>query len=461
MKKYTKKTAIILSIVLSFVLVVGLLFSFVPMTFGNKTWVGLSNSINISSDILGGFYGEFEIASEDPTRDDIEQSKTIIRNVLGEQGYKNAKVSDIAENKIRVEVSYARLKENYSKVQSNLEVLTTGKFRLQSASSIDEKTLLVDGTEHIKELKIEVSSSAALKITFNDAGVEAYKALCNSVASSGNIYLAFGDDTQQLNVSNAIAQDHYTSLELYATYDALFNLKQRIEVGCMAVQLKENMISINTMSPSFSAGESASSPDVASFFSSSTYVILVSTITFIVVLLITLFAVKFGYYAILIFISMLINSVLFLSIMCLIPSIEFGFSTFIAMMIVTAIIYTYAFDFASLVKKQYNEGKSLNAALKNAFKNRFVTTIISNTVMFLSALAFILLSFGELTSFGIVFAAGAFLSLMTNIFIIPMLIKICISFGNFGIKLFMLKKRSISESIEENNEVNSNEKEAV
>ena len=39
--------------------------------------------------------------------------------------------------------------------------------------------------------------------------------------------------------------------------------------------------------------------------------------------------IKFGYYAILIFVTMLINSVLFLGVICLIPSIEFGFSAFI------------------------------------------------------------------------------------------------------------------------------------
>lgn len=459
MKKFSKNSAIILSVILSVVLIIGLLFSFVPMTFGDKTWVGLSNSINISSDVLGGFYGEYEIKTENPTREDIEQSKSIIRKVLADKGYKNVKVSDISGKKIRVEVSYPRGGQTYQDVTSTLNTLTTGKFMLQSASSVTETTKTLDGTKHVKEIKIEVSSSAALKIIFNEEGVAAYKALCDSLSNSTTIYLALGTQTQQIDIQNAIAQEHYSSLELYSTYDALFSLKQNIEIGCMAVQLKENLVSINTMSPSFTAGESASSPDQASFFSSSTYVILIASIAFVVVMLLTLFGIKFGYYAILMFVTMLINAVLFLVIMNLIPSIEFGFSAFIAMLIVTAVIYTYAFDFAMTVKKQYNEGKSLSAALENAYKGKFVSLIISNTIMFLSSLAFILLSFGELTSFAIIFAAGIFLSMLTNMFIIPLLIKICISFGNFGTTLFMLKKRSLAEALK-SNEIQTNEKEA-
>lgn len=452
MKKFSKQTAIILSVILGVVLVVGLIFSFIPMQFGNKTWVGLSNSVNISSDIVGGVYGEFEIKTEEPTRADIEQSKTIIREVLGERGYKNVNVYDIAGEKIRVELSYPKGSTTYEDVVSSLQILTSGKFALQSASSVSNDTIVIEGSECVESVELKTNDSImGLSVNFTDYGKQQYKTLCESVSgktnSSSKIYLALGENSpQEVDVSNTISQNYYDSLELQATnYEGIFDLMQRIEIGCMKLEFNTNYYSIDTMSASLSAGESSSSPENASFFSSSTYVILISAIVFVVVIILAIFGIKFGYYAILIFVTMLINAVLFIGLICLIPSIEFGFSAYLAMIVCTALIYIYSIDFAFAVKREYESGKSLNAALETAYKNRLITQIISNTLLFLSALSFVLLSFGELSSVGIIFAISTVLSLVTNIFIIPLLIKICLSFGNFGRKLFMLKKHDISE----------------
>ena len=399
MKKFNKNTAIILSVVLGIVLVFGLIFSFVPMKFGDKTWVGLSNSINVSSDIVGGVYGEFEIKTEAPSRADIEQSKGIIREVLAESGYKNVNVYDIAGEKIRVELSYPKGANTYEDVVGSLQKLTSGKFALQSASSVTDDTVVVDGAACVDSVVLKTNNNImSVSVNFNSYGIEQYKALCTAVSTGSSatnkIYLALGDNSpQEINVSNAIAQGVFSSLDLQSeSYEGMFDLKQRIEIGCMAIEFKENTISIDTMSASLTAGESASSPENASFFSSSTYVILMSAIVFILVVILSIFAVKFGFYAILILITMLINAVLFLGIVCLIPSIEFGFSAFIAMMIGLALIYTYAFDFVFTVRREYNAGKSLSAALESAYKNKLVIVVISNVVMFLSSLAFVLLS---------------------------------------------------------------------
>ncbi len=447
MKKFSKNTAIILSVVLGIVLIFGLIFSFVPMKFGDKTWVGLSNSINVSSDIVGGIYGEFEIETEDPSRADIEQSKGIIRDVLAECGYKNVNVYDIAGEKIRVELSYPKGANTYEDVVGALQKLTSGKFALQSASSVSDDTIVVEGASCVDSVVLKSNNNVmSVSINFNSYGIEKYKELCTAVSTTSTIYLAIGDNSpQQINVSNAISQGVFSSLDLQSeSYEGMFDLKQRIEIGCMAIEFKENTISIDTMSASLTAGEGASSPENASFFSSSTYVILIAAIAFISVVILSIFAVKFGFYAILIFITMLINAVLFLGIICLIPSIEFGFSAFIAMMIGLALIYTYAFDFVFTIKREYNAGKSLSAALETAYKSKLVIVVISNVVMFLSSLAFVLLSFGELTSVGVIFATSSILSLLTNVFVIPFLIKICLSFDGFGRKLFMFKKHDIS-----------------
>jgi len=456
MKKFSKQTAIILSAILGFVLIVGLIFSFVPMKFGNTNWNGFSNSINISSDLVGGVYGEFEIKTEDDetiSRADIEQSKTIIRDVLSSYGYKNANVYDVAGEKIRVELSYPKgltinTEQKYQEAINNLRVLTNGKFMLQNESSVTETSVVVDGTEGVESVELKTTDSLmAVVIKFNETGKAQYEALCNKVASSGSIYIALGSGSpQQINISQTISQGVYDYLELQSSsYDGIFDVMQKIKIGCMALEFKENTVKIDTMSASLSAGEAASSTEFASYFSSSNYVILLSAIVFVAVAILAFFAIKFGIYAVLIFVTMLINTVLFLILTCLVPSVEFGLSAYVAILIVLALIYTYAFDFAFAVRREYNNGKSINAALETAFKSKFINTIISSTIMFLSSLAFILLAFGELSSVGVVFAIGAALTLVTNIAVVPLLIKIYLSFAKSPTSLFMLKKHSIDE----------------
>ena len=67
---------------------------------------------------------------------------------------------------------------------------------------------------------------------------------------------------------------------------------------------------------------------------------------------------------------------------------------------------------------------------------------MTNIMLFAASLIMFAFAFGELASVAVVFTTCTALSLFTNLLIIPMLIKICISFNGFGRKLFMLKKRS-------------------
>ena len=106
-----------------------------------------------------------------------------------------------------------------------------------------------------------------------------------------------------------------------------------------------------------------------------------------------------------------------------------------------SVIYTYAYLYAATVKKEYSAGKSLNASLETAYKKSLPSVLISNIMLLLASLVFIAFAYGEIASAAIVFAVCAFLSLFTNLLLIPFLVKLCNSFGNFGFKLFMLKKR--------------------
>ena len=443
MKKFNKSTAIILSVVMFVCLVVGFIVNFVPIKFSKSKFVSIWNTINVSSDMTGGIYGEYDILTENPSENDVIQTVSIIRNVFEKDGYKNVNVYAVGKSKVRVELSYPNGDESIGTAYNKLLNIGTGAFSLSSASTTTEAgAVVLEGAKYVKEVKVYTNNSEKyISVVFNKAGKVKFEELCKKTES---IYLILGDYNQSISITG-IAD--YSSLTLSNTdWDNMIALEQKIQFGCTKVELDGANAKIDTMSTTLSAGESSSSPEHKSFFSSNIYVIAMAGIIVVAVLILAFFAIKYGLFAIITLISMLVNVYLFLFIAWLVPSFELGVSVVIAIAIGLTLIYSYAYSFAKSVKGEYNLGKSLAASLESSYKKTILNVVISNLVLFVSSLILTMLSFGEISSVAIAFTIISALSLFTNLCLIPLLIKIGISFDGVGRKLFLLKKkRSLSE----------------
>lgn len=442
MKKFSKSTTIVLSVIICLVLVIGFIFSFVPMTFGSKTYVSLAKSINISSDLKGGMYGEYDITTENPTKTELVNSMAKIKKVFEDDGYQNVNVYTVGNNKLRVEVSYPAGSKTYAGVYSDLSAISSGKFYLSSkgsssSSSDTSEPVVVNGNECVKEVKVFTNNDTKyISVIFNSKGEEAYKNLVTKVGSSGSVYIYLGTYNQSISLGGNVTD--YSSFTLSdSDYSNLMALAKRITVGCMDIEINSDTAVISTM---------------AAGLSSSAIIVVASVIVALLLIMIAFFAIKFGMFAIVVAISVLFNSYLFLGALNLMPSIEIGFASLVSLVLGTAIIYTYTYLFAKNVKEEYEMGKSFSASLEGATKKTFANSLIGNISLFVMAIIVFAFSFGELTSASIVFAVCAFLSILTNFAIIPFLVKVGISFANVGQKLFMLKKRSIGFVEQSSNE---------
>ena len=441
MKKFNKNTAIVLSVIMFVVLAVGFVLSFVPMQFSKHKYVSLWNTVNVSTDMAGGMYGEYTIKTENPSESDIVETVSLIRNVFEKDGYKNVNVYATG-NKVRVELSYPNGDESIATAYSKLAAIGAGAFSLRSEQEVKDTTLIVEGAKYVDEVKVFTNNDQKyISVIFTKAGEEKYKELCEKTQT---IYLVLGDYNQSISVAGAT---DFSALTLSNTdWNNMIALEQKIELGCAKVELDGVNAKIDTMSTTMSAGESASSPEVASFFSSNIYVVSMASLIVVAVLILSFFALNFGFFAVIGLISMLINTYLFLFIAWLVPSFELGISVVFALTIGLAVIYSYVYDFARNVRSEYNLGKSLAASLESSYKKTVLNTVICGLVLFASSLVLMALSFGEITSVAIAFAILSALVLFTNLCVIPFLVKIFISFGKFDRKVFMLKKKiSLSE----------------
>lgn len=442
MRKLSKSTAIVLSVIICFVLVIGFLFSYVPMTFGSKTFVSFLGSVNVSSDLAGGMYGEYSITTENPSETELVNSMARVKEIFENDGYKNVNVYTVGGEKLRVEVSYPRGSKTYSEVYSALSIVSSGKFSLTSSnsSSESEDVVTVDGAKCVKEVKVFTNNSTnCISIIFNDYGKAQYEALCKKTST---IYLNLGTYNQSISASNVT---DYSALTLSdSDYANLIGLQKRVIVGCMDIEVDSSTTIINTMSSNVGGLGKASSAEESGFNTSSALILTLAALGIVLVVGLAVFAIKFGMFAVVIFVSALLNSYLFLIGVNLMPSVEFGFSSIFALILGIVVIYIYTFIFALKVKSEYEIGKSFSASLDSAYKKTFASSIISSIALFLSALIFFAFSFGQISSAVIVFAICTFLGILTNTLIIPLLVKIGISFDKIGLKLFMLKKRDIS-----------------
>lgn len=455
MKKFNKNIAIFLSIMMFVVLAIGFVFSFVPIQFSKSKFISLSKTINISTDLVGGMYGEYNITTEDPTQKDLVDSVALIREVFEDDGYKNVNVYAVGNKKVRVELSFPNGDETFATAYTKLGNIGAGAFGIStinpssSTSTSEESTTEVnlEGHKYVKEVNVFTQDNGKyISVVFNKAGVEKFKEVCDN-ASSSQIYLIIGTYSQGIDI-RGIAD--YSSLTLSNTdWENNIELEQKIRLGCTKIELDGPNAVINTMSATLSSGESSSSSADESFRSSTIYVVAFSALILIAVIMIAVFAIKFGLFAFIALVSMLFASYLYLFIVWLVPSFELGLSVVLSLVVGLSFIYTYAYKFAQNVKDEYNLGKSIQAALESSYKKSIIGEIITNVMIFIASLFLMALSFSELTSVAISFAILSALSIFTNLCMIPLLVKIGISFKGMDRKLFLLKKRKGALDIDE------------
>ena len=440
MRKFNKSTSIALSIIICLVLVIDFLFSFVPMTFGSKTFVSFLGSVNVSSDLAGGMYGEFDITTENPTEKELVDSMARLKEVFENDGYKNVNIYTIGSSKLRVEVSYPKGSKSYADVYSALSNITTGSFYLNTASSKGgEGDIVVEGSKCVESVKVFTNNSTNyISIMFNDYGKEQYKALCEKTST---IYLHLGTYNQSISASNVTDYSAFTLSD--EDYKNLTKLQTRVIIGCMDIEVNTNTAVINTMSSNVGGLSNVSSSEESGFNTSSLLILTLAALAIIIVAGIATFAIKFGLFAVVVVVSLLFNMYLLLIGLNLMPSVEIGLASLFALVLGTVVIYINTYVFASKVKSEYEIGKSFGASLDSAFKNTFASSLVSSVSLFLSALILFSFSFGQISSATVVFAICAFLGIITNFLVVPFLVKLGISFNKVGLKLFMLKKRAI------------------
>ena len=435
MKPIKKKTAKIFIALIVIAAVIGTLFTFVPISSGAYTFTSLLGSINVSTDLGGGVYAEYDLDGE-YTTNQINRSISTIKGVLEDRGYSGSNIFAINNDKIRIEIGYPLKGGSLQDSYSLLSAIGVGVFELRSTSSEDDT--YINGKDHVESVELNTyNSSVYVVVNFNSAGEAAYAELLEATET---IYVCMGGETMTSFDSTSATASSSMPLS-FTDYDSAEDFAMRVRLGSMEVALNSDTVTINTMSSTLTNGNMTADTASSRFNSSITKVVGILAIVFALVLGIAYMAIKYGIIGLFELIAILFDSIIAVVLIWALPWIEISFSSLIAIAFGYIILIVSSLIFVSRFEEEYRKGKTIAASFESGFKKSIASILATGIALTIIFGIVAIVASGELRVFGLITCIFSCLSLFSSLIMLPGFIKIFEAFNDGATKPYRLDSK--------------------
>lgn len=413
MKTKTKNNNALIAI-LTVIIAICAIFTFVPMQFGDTTYTGVWGSIGFSSEVYGGLYAEYDISGE-YSEEDVLESTAIIKGVLEEEGYQYSNVYSINGEKVRVEIGYPSVvADTFTDAYSTLTSIGVGEFEFRSKNS-DEDYVSVSSKTHLKDLSVsDYNGTTYLTFEFNEEGEKVFEELCNA---SSTIYVYMGGDMKS-SFSLGEGMTSYSQMQLSVDkYPSAMDLYYNVKYGSILITLNPDTVVINTMTSVLSLGATEGLTTLFYVLCALIAVVLVASFVF--------FAVKYKMVAALLAPIILLDLVIAAWLFAAISVIEINITSLIAIILGLAVIFAGSLYYVGRIAEEYKQGKTIGASIEAGTKKARPALVASSVAIVVLLATFALCVKGQIATasliLGVIFGA---LSALTNIVLLPWLIKL-------------------------------------
>ncbi|MCR5553823.1 MAG: hypothetical protein K6F08_03685 [bacterium] len=417
MKLIKKRTAKILTIVISIIIAIGLFVTFVPISIGGFRYLSFAGNIKYGSDLKPGMYGEYVIDGT-ATGDDVNKSVQSIKSILEEYGYPNANVYSVSNSKIRVEIGNAT-NGNYELTEKMLDAIDVGVFDLRT--STDSKDLFINGQKHITSVSIGNSSTYTyVKITFNSEGLTNYLA---KMKTGNTIYVYMGGDLQtSFQASTAQYDDLYLTFNDYAS---AYDFKLKVQLGSLVpVSFDKDFTEVNTMSPTLSNTGLTADINSAEYGKSDILVCLSLGLTFAILASLAYLAIKHRAFGIIAIITLLVETIIGLFFMQLFNAVEVSLTSYGVLAFGYAITIFELFIYINKVNNEFTLGKTIEASLDGGYKKSIGTNAAITVLLAVVGLLLIIFTKGAVKVSGIVLLIFGLAGGLLSMLVMPWFVKI-------------------------------------
>lgn len=416
---FSKKTAIIISIVIFLIISTLAIFIF-PLNGADSFKLGKSNydfvwvakSIKLGLDVEGGMYAVYEA---DITDFDSEQEAEIAMNgtmsnlesLLFNEGYTEATVTKQGRNQIRVEVPSVEDTDHLISLLGEPAVLefkdSEGKVLIKGGQHLQRATAMLYEGQYVISLK------------FNELGTEAFaKATEANVGKTISIHIN-GEQVMAPTV-NSVIPDGNAIISGNYTYQTANDMATKINAGTFAVKLSP----ISTASISPTLGQNALK-----------YSIIAGAIGLAIILgFLILFYRGMGLAA---SFALLTYSVILIYFLAIVPWVQLtlpsiaGIILSIGMAVDANVII---FERIKEEKKLGGIGKGIPSSVQKGFTKALPAILDGNITTILGTIVMIIFGATSIKSFGITLLIGILLSMFTAIFITKLFLNILLSFNS-------------------------------
>ncbi len=420
-KAVKKKSTITKLVLIGIVLVLGMIFAFVPMRFGFTLYNPFAQSISLGLDLKGGIYAVYQATNTDTDNFEskMEGTRSSLERLLVSKGYTEATVVREGDSRIRVEVP------DVEDTQDILNIIGEPAEVSFVLDSTKETVLTGDDVVNATSFYDTNSGGYAVSLELTPDGQDKfYKATSENVGKTMSIVVTIGGESTTISsptINDAISGNAIISGNF--TDKSASQLADQIMSGTfdVSLELKES----ETISPTL--GEDALY-----------YGVLAGVIGFILVVLFMCLVYRMlGVGA---SISLFLYVVIYLFFLAVLPWVQLTLPGIAGILLSIGMAVDANVIIFERIKDEYRNGKSIMAAYHAGFKKALFAILDSNVTTLIACILLLLLGTGSVSGFALTLLVGVIISLFSSLVISRGVIKYFINLNSYDAKLYNLKR---------------------
>ncbi len=425
-----KKSSIIKLSIIGVILIIGLVFSFIPMNFGMTTFKSFARTIKLGLDLKGGVYAVYEMAETENTSEissRMEGTRTRLENLLVNKGYTEATVVREGDTRLRVEVPDV---DEPSKIFDIIGKPAELKFVLDGNTVLTGENVVSAKPGYDNE-----SASYVVQLSLDSAGAAAFREATKEENRGKTISIITTVDGEDTTISSPTINDQIVNGKAIITnmesQEVAQNLADQITSGQFEVKL--SLLESSTISPTL--GERA---------------LMLGLIAGIVglVLVMVFMCIIYRMFGGIASLSLMLYTVLMLFLLAVVPGVQLTLPGIAGILLSIGMAVDANVIIYERIKEEYRNGKSILASYYAGFKKAFWSIFDSNITTIIAGVVLYFFGSGSVKGFAITLLIGIILSMFMALVVTRGIIKWVLHINSTNPKLYNLKRGKGFENIE-------------
>lgn len=424
-----KKSSIIKLSIIGVILIIGLVFSFVPMNFGMTRFKSFAQTIKLGLDLKGGVYAVYEMNESESTSDissRMEGTRTRLENLLVQKGYTEATVVREGDIRLRVEVPDV---DDPAQIFDIIGKPAELKFVLEGNTVFTGRNVVSAKPGYDSE-----SASYVVQLSLDSEGAAAFREATKEENRGKSIEIITTVDGEDSRISAPTINDQIVNGRAIITnmesQEAAQNLADQITSGQFEVKL--SLLESSTISPTL-GGQALKYGLIAGIVG--------------LVLVMAFMCVIYRMFGGIASVSLLLYTVLMLFLLAVVPGVQLTLPGIAGILLSIGMAVDANVIIYERIKEEYRNGKSILASYYAGFKKAFWSIFDSNITTIIAGIVLYVFGSGSIKGFAVTLLIGIVLSMFMALVVTRGIIKWVLHINSTNPTLYNLKRGKGYENV--------------